>query len=214
MRTAVFSDVHGNLPALERFVSLTRGSVDAYVCLGDVVGYGPWNDECLELVHSLPNVVMLDGNHERMFRNPSLVKHEPPLVQEFFAHSARRFARRDLIEGLPQTHVAAHFACTHTIDSRNIYRDTNIEIGEDLIIGHSHHAFAVMRGNHLLVNCGSIGQNRKRLDVLTYVLLDDGSQEFSLCAAPWAVDVLLRECQDRGYSEMCMAYYRSKVTTP
>ena len=62
VRVAVFSDVHGNLPALEVFVKSTRGQVDMYVCLGDVVDYGPWNDECLEMTMGLPNIVLLEGN--------------------------------------------------------------------------------------------------------------------------------------------------------
>ena len=67
MRLAIFSDVHGNLPALELFVADTERVVDGYVCLGDVVNYGPWSDECVELVCSLPNIIYLEGNHERMF---------------------------------------------------------------------------------------------------------------------------------------------------
>jgi predicted phosphodiesterase len=64
---AILSDVHGNLPALEKFLKSTKYIADTYICLGDVVNYGPWNDECLEFVHSLPGVVLLEGNHERLF---------------------------------------------------------------------------------------------------------------------------------------------------
>ena len=211
MRTAVFSDVHGNLPALETFVALTQGCVDAYVCLGDVVGYGPWNDECLEVIHALPNVVFLEGNHERMFRDPARVRNELPLVQEFFARSFESFTRLDLIAGLPRTHRVGHFACAHTLEERNIYRDTDVVPREDTIIGHSHHAFAAVKGGHLLVNCGSIGQNRRRLDVLTYVLLDSDGGDFRLCAAPWPVETFLGECESRRYPEACMDYLSAKA---
>lgn len=214
MLTAVFSDVHGNLPALETFVVLTQGRVDAYVCLGDVVGYGPWNDECLEMVHALPNVVFLEGNHERMFRDPALARNELPLVQEFFARSFESFTRPDLIIGLPRTYRIGRFACRHTLEGRNIYRDTDVAVAEDTIIGHSHHAFAARKGNGLIVNCGSVGQNRRRLDVLTYVLLDSDSGDFRLCAAPWPVEAFLRECEGRKHPESCLSYLRSKLQAP
>ena len=38
---AIFSDVHGNLPALEAVLADSRErGVDAVYCLGDLVGYG------------------------------------------------------------------------------------------------------------------------------------------------------------------------------
>src|ERR1039458_6931233 len=67
MIVALFSDVHGNLPALELFLSKMEGVADRFICLGDVVDYGPWNDECLERIAQLPNVSMPEGNHERLF---------------------------------------------------------------------------------------------------------------------------------------------------
>ena len=79
MRYAVFSDVHANLPALERFVDQTRAEVDAYICLGDVVNYGPWNDECLDLVISLPGIVYIEGNHERLFCGTRAAARRPKL---------------------------------------------------------------------------------------------------------------------------------------
>ncbi|MDA8408187.1 MAG: metallophosphoesterase family protein [Deltaproteobacteria bacterium] len=65
MRLAFFSDVHGNLEALEIFLEALRNySVDRLFCLGDSVGYGPNPNECLELIRSIDNVVVLMGNHE------------------------------------------------------------------------------------------------------------------------------------------------------
>jgi len=43
---AVFSDVHGNLPALEAVLAdVERRDVPATLCLGDLVGYGPFPNE-------------------------------------------------------------------------------------------------------------------------------------------------------------------------
>lgn len=64
MRIGIFSDVHANLEALRTVVGAYRAlRPDAYVCLGDVVGYGANPDECCEIVRSLVNVTIL-GNHD------------------------------------------------------------------------------------------------------------------------------------------------------
>lgn len=65
MRLAVFSDVHGNLEALEAFFHHVREiGVDEFACLGDIIGYGPNPNECLEKVRSLPEIGVTLGNHE------------------------------------------------------------------------------------------------------------------------------------------------------
>lgn len=63
MRILVFSDVHGNLNALEAVLA-HAGPVDAYWCLGDLVGYGPDPEACVQRVRRLPNLVCLKGNHD------------------------------------------------------------------------------------------------------------------------------------------------------
>ena len=83
MKIAIFSDVHGNLPALEKFLSMVNGKVDGYLCLGDVVNYGPWSNECLELVLNLPNLSIVRGNHEDLFIDSAHLKNEVELVRKF-----------------------------------------------------------------------------------------------------------------------------------
>lgn len=63
MRILVMSDIHANFPALEAVLSAAV-TVDAVWCLGDLVGYGPHPNECIERVASLPNLTCLTGNHD------------------------------------------------------------------------------------------------------------------------------------------------------
>jgi predicted phosphodiesterase len=64
MRIAALSDVHANLEALDAVLEHVGGaSVDALVCLGDFVGYGPDPNACIErLRHALRASV--SGNHD------------------------------------------------------------------------------------------------------------------------------------------------------
>jgi len=63
MHILVFSDIHSNLTALEKVLSVA-GSYDAVWCLGDVVGYGPDPNECIALIQTLPNLICIRGNHD------------------------------------------------------------------------------------------------------------------------------------------------------
>jgi predicted phosphodiesterase len=63
MKILVISDIHGNFPALEAVLA-NAGNCDAVWCLGDLVGYGPQPNECVERIRGLPNLICLLGNHD------------------------------------------------------------------------------------------------------------------------------------------------------
>ncbi len=63
MHVLVISDIHSNLTALEKVLSVA-GKYDAVWCLGDIVGYGPDPNECIAVVRDLPNLVCVRGNHD------------------------------------------------------------------------------------------------------------------------------------------------------
>jgi predicted phosphodiesterase len=62
MRVLIIADIHANFVALQAVVE-DAGPVDVVWCLGDVVGYGPCPNECVEWVaeHAAATVV---GNHD------------------------------------------------------------------------------------------------------------------------------------------------------
>lgn len=64
MRVLVISDIHANLTALEAVLEHAP-EYDAAWCLGDIVGYGPDPNECVEMVRNLPELVCLIGNHDQ-----------------------------------------------------------------------------------------------------------------------------------------------------
>lgn len=66
-RTAVIADIHANLPALDAVIAAAeREGVDSWLCLGDVVGYGPHPRACIERLRALPNLLAIRGNHDHM----------------------------------------------------------------------------------------------------------------------------------------------------
>ena len=129
MRVAVFSDVHANLPALETMLRVARPRVDGWVCLGDVVDFGPWNDECLRLVTELPGIVFIEGNHERLFLGTEPLAQEVHLVQAFTRASREHFRRVDLITGLRSGHQLGRFRCQHTLGGAACLRQPRDQAG-------------------------------------------------------------------------------------
>ncbi len=67
---AVISDIHANLYALEAVLGrIHEMEIDRIICLGDVVGYGPHPDHCLDLVIRCCSTIVL-GNHDEAVINP------------------------------------------------------------------------------------------------------------------------------------------------
>jgi predicted phosphodiesterase len=63
VRTAIVSDIHGNLEALQSVLADTKlQRCDRVVCLGDIIGYGPNPCECLDIVADVDICVL--GNHD------------------------------------------------------------------------------------------------------------------------------------------------------
>ncbi|MBS61087.1 MAG: phosphatase [Anaerolineaceae bacterium] len=64
MRILVIADIHANLHALEAVLKDAKNTYDVVWCLGDLVGYGPYPNKCLQIVGSLPEYICISGNHD------------------------------------------------------------------------------------------------------------------------------------------------------
>lgn len=71
MRVLVISDVHANLTALNEVLAdansvewLGRAGFDALWSLGDIVGYGPWPNECIQRLQQFNGHLRVAGNHD------------------------------------------------------------------------------------------------------------------------------------------------------
>lgn len=64
MRTAIISDIHANLEALQVVLKHIEGNrVDRIICLGDILGYGPNPVECVDLIAQHCEWSLM-GNHD------------------------------------------------------------------------------------------------------------------------------------------------------
>ncbi len=64
MRIGIFSDIHANLEALNAVMAAYESEgIDRFLCSGDVVGYGASPNECVDMVRSFTEEIVL-GNHD------------------------------------------------------------------------------------------------------------------------------------------------------
>lgn len=72
MRIGIISDVHSNIVALkETFKKFYDEKVDKVICIGDVIGIGPYPEQCIQFLMSNKNMLLsfVKGNHENYLLN-------------------------------------------------------------------------------------------------------------------------------------------------
>ncbi len=63
MRVLIISDIHANLAAFKAVLADAEGQWEQIWCLGDIIGYGPNPNQCVDLLQA-QNHVSLSGNHD------------------------------------------------------------------------------------------------------------------------------------------------------
>ena len=114
MRILVISDIHANYTAFEAVLAHSEGDWDYVWCLGDVVGYGPDPNECVEHLRELPQLC-LAGNHDWAALNRLDVRTFNPdarravqWTQDTLTAENTRF-----LEALPVTFVIGEYTLVH-----------------------------------------------------------------------------------------------------
>jgi predicted phosphodiesterase len=216
MRVAVISDIHANLPALEATAEeIAEEGVDQIWCLGDLVGYGPYPNECCAWAREHA-AVCLSGNHDLGVVGM--------LPLDDFAGDAAVAARwadsildpdlRAYVAGLPSSAVVEGVGLYHGsprdpvweyVLSWDAAQDAIRDSGTDVtIVGHSHVPLAIPQsgseGGHAaagteidlaltrwLLNPGSVGQPRDGDPGAAWLLLDLEGRNASFRRTPYDV---------------------------
>ena len=208
MKTLIYSDVHGNLPAFEKML-IEEGPCDKYICLGDLVNYGPWSNECVELALSLPNTEIIMGNHEESFVD-GYYNGRNSLVKIFFSHTYSKFHKIEEIKNFVPYINLGKFICTHTLDNKYIFPDTKVKLEANYIIGHSHIQFKYKNNSFVLYNCGSVGQNRKYINEINYLVYSSKTEIIKMKSLVYDINPLIKKMKKEYYPKECIDYYLNK----
>jgi diadenosine tetraphosphatase ApaH/serine/threonine PP2A family protein phosphatase len=217
MTTVLLSDIHANLEALQAvLVEIDARRPRRVLCLGDVVGYGASPNECLDLVRSRCDVVLL-GNHD------AAASGGPEAARfNIYARAAAEWTskvltreNREYLQKLPLTSPQGSFLCVHA--SPAMPRDWEYLLDRFdaepqfayftepvCFIGHTHQpaifqadpggtkslpvgTMRLEHGRRYIVNVGSVGQPRDRDPRACFVVLHEGSGEVEYVRVPYDV---------------------------
>jgi diadenosine tetraphosphatase ApaH/serine/threonine PP2A family protein phosphatase len=223
MLIAIISDVHGNLPALEEVLKSTAElKADVVYCLGDTVGYGPFPNECVELVKK-QCAVILKGNHDS-----GLVGDTPLTDFNHYGLSAIQWTRTavkkenlEFLRGLPSMTekdglTLAHSsplnpdAWTYVLTMRSAQENFTAYTTRLCFIGHTHVPVIIGEDGTVnkysttvrhIINVGSVGQPRDGNSQAAFGLLNTANQEFQMVRVPYDIQKTARAIREVGLPE-------------
>jgi len=205
----ILSDIHGNLPALEAVLKKEKGNYEEIINLGDVVNYGPWSSECVQLLDTIPRIINMTGNHEEYFIAGAYS--DPGKVSElFFRVNFPAFTERATIKNYRGNFILNGINFVHTINDENIFADTVVKIDSDLCIGHSHRQYKNELNGFTIINPGSVGQNRQFINIISYAFYNSEENRFYFKQIEYNVDAVIKEMESRKFPAACINYYKEK----
>jgi diadenosine tetraphosphatase ApaH/serine/threonine PP2A family protein phosphatase len=229
VRIAVLSDIHGNLHALDAALSeIDAAKVDQLWCLGDLVGYGPRPNECIDRIHERASL-SLCGNHDLAvlglldmaeFSGDAAaaaiwtqgVLGEPQRTWLSGLEPAGRSDGAELFHGSPRDPIWDY------VLSEGTARESLDETSEPLVlVGHSHVALALsltgetlagglapagttaeLTGRRWLLNPGSIGQPRDGDARAAWLLVDTEASRAEFRRVEYPIEKTQTEIRELG----------------
>jgi predicted phosphodiesterase len=230
MKYAIISDIHSNLEALEKALSIIDGRyVDEIVCLGDIVGYGANPNECVDIVRSRCSTVVL-GNHDAAALDTSQAHDFNAIARKavLWTSGALHETSRNFLSSAPITVSKEELLFVHSSphmpeewdyiidvnDAQSAFSHFNEKI---CFIGHTHvpgifshrgRAKAVSREEQYIVNVGSIGQPRDGNPMLAFGIFDTDTWEYELLRSEYDIQTAVDKIfaaglpQELGYRLM------------
>lgn len=149
MRYAVLSDIHANLPALQRVLEdAGERDIQRTIVCGDIVGYGAEPNECCDLIREL-DAVVVRGNHDEAAVRPG--------KEQWFTAAAkacilwtREVLREEHLDFLrelqPARQIPGAHVCHGSLPDPDLYTTTPAEAMRSLavmeeqlcFVGHTH----------------------------------------------------------------------------
>jgi predicted phosphodiesterase len=228
LKYAIISDVHANLDALEVVLEdIDSLGADSIICLGDVVGYNAYPNECIDLIRKR-DLPCICGNHDAVACGI-----EEPWGFNPIALSAAMWTRERLsdenaewLRNLPDYIETPHFLAVHGApNDRDCYlfgwedilphlpalRRKNLHL---CVFGHTHNPgvfssdgtysvdvgepFAYADGKDYFINPGSVGQPRDGDPRAAYGIIDTEAQTYTHRRVAYPVDLAAQEVLDHG----------------
>jgi diadenosine tetraphosphatase ApaH/serine/threonine PP2A family protein phosphatase len=228
MRHAILSDIHSNLAALEAVLEACEAlKPDSYLCIGDLVGYGPDPSGVIAEVRKRASVVVC-GNHDHAAFDPEEDRYFNSWAREAIAWTRERLAEseRRYLEGLELTAEVDGALLVHASPSApRAWRyvlsaaEARPEFAafEEAVcfIGHSHVPMAIAetqsgvseiasgelaleRESRYIINVGSVGQPRDGDPRAAFGIFDSDERTYRLVRVEYDAEAVSRKIIESG----------------
>jgi predicted phosphodiesterase len=218
MKILILSDIHGNYSALQAVLGAESG-IQGFLCLGDLVDYGPQPIECVSWAISERGLGwFLQGNHDW-----AVARDQKPRCSEPYKHLAevtRQFTRNVLGEhgveflgslsptmafeldghrcmachGTPLDPLFRYFNYT---DPKTVQLEVHAAGAPDfLFLGHTHLPCDIRSFGTRIVNPGSVGQPKDENPAAAYAVWNSGHIE--LKRTPYDIEAVARAFASTG----------------
>ena len=156
MRIGVLSDIHSNLEALQACLALLKQrGAQTYIQCGDIIGYGPDGEACIQQVMQLPLLANVMGNHDAILAFPTIGNLFNFDAKSALAESVPGLSKAsaDFLRTLPSSASGENFTVLHgtpldpikeyfhSKDQFNMYYQ--MWQGQVLFVGHTHLQFYI-----------------------------------------------------------------------
>ena len=218
MKTAIISDVHANLEALQAVLkAIDERSVGRIFCLGDAVGYGASPNECLNLIRDRCKLVLL-GNHDSASSGgPEIARFNPNAkAAALWTGKTLTAENREYLRRLPLSQRSDPWFFVHASpaaprDWEYIFDRFDAEpqfqffTEHCCFIGHTHQPAIFERSSagaaslpptqyrfdpihRYIVNVGSVGQPRDRDPRACFLLLTEPARSIEFVRVPYDIE--------------------------
>lgn len=200
----VFSDCHGNAPALEAVISDGRNlGVSDWICLGDIAFRGPMPEECLRLVNRIGAEIVM-GNTDEWLPHGLPVHHGETAsrwetIRRWFDWTMEQIRDQGLLDWLAQAKPSlekdiagqnalfVHATLRHLEDpvsplSAPDVLEEAFRVSEYSLVmcGHLHVPYLWRARKCTLINTGSVGRPIDGDPRASYVVLNAGQGHLSI----------------------------------
>lgn len=189
MKIGMISDIHSNYEALKAVVNDSISKVEGYVCLGDILGYGPEPNETIRLLSKLNLVGIVLGNHDIAIleHDYSKFRTEHGIVAikwtsnqlsndslKFLSNIRRKNIFNtfefEIYHGGPEDEYWQYiFPSSSKVKLEQIYNKRKYDF---MFVGHSHLQFLFKYKDLFIINPGSVGQPRNGVSNAQYAIFD------------------------------------------
>lgn len=238
MRLAVFSDIHGNLPAFEAAIEHAKKQrVDQIIIAGDLVIGAPDSHACWQLAQTL-DCPILRGNNDRYLSDygtsaaPALWETEQfaPVhwaVNQFSDAERASIAQLPLTLRLPESPDLFICHASARQDNDSIYAHTPEDQLQEMfpatperyiVRGHNHAGQIRMWDDRFIITCGSIGLPLDGNTTAQYLLLEQSKTGWHIRhqSVPYDLDDALHRFTATGYLDATgpigRLYYKELAT--